>query len=117
MREPGHVAIMHFPNVDLTPGKRRPVLLITESPSAYPDWLVCMLSSQLNQYVPELDEIIEESASDFESSGLKVPSLIRTTRVAIVSSDTLIGSIGRISPQRLNRVRKNLVAWILGETQ
>lgn len=47
MRKPGQVAIVRFPQVDLTLGKPRPVLLVASVPGGYDDWLVCMISTQL----------------------------------------------------------------------
>ena len=55
MRQPGQIALLAFPNTDLSPGKRRPVLIITHVPGAYGDWLVCMLSTQLQQAIPTFD--------------------------------------------------------------
>jgi len=82
----------------------------------YLDWLICMISSQLHQYVDGFDEIIEESDEDFKQSGLKVTSVIRVGRLAVVSGDILVGAIGEISPGRLNRIRQTLAKWISGET-
>lgn len=110
--EPGQVAIMQFPDVDLSPGKPRPVLLLNELPGSYDDWLICMFSTQMRQKVPGFDEIVDRKADDFETSGLKVPSIIRVTRVAVVESEAFIGSIGRVSEERLSRIRRNLSAWI-----
>ncbi|MBC8263000.1 MAG: type II toxin-antitoxin system PemK/MazF family toxin [Anaerolineales bacterium] len=112
MKKPGQVALMSFPQVDLMPGKRRPVLLIAPVPGPYEDWLVCMFSTKLQQALPGFDEIINSNASDFHSSGLEVPSVIRVARLAVVSADMLIGTIGEISDERLHRIQKTLADWI-----
>lgn len=48
----------------------------------------------------------------FHSSGLKVPSMIRVARLAVVSVDMFIGLIGEISDERLRRIQKTLADWI-----
>ncbi|GAG22461.1 unnamed protein product, partial [marine sediment metagenome] len=89
MKKPGQVALMSFPQVDLALGKPRPVLLVAPVPGPYDDWLVCMFSTKLQQALRGFDEVIDSDASDFHSSGLKVPSVIRVARLAVVSADLL----------------------------
>lgn len=112
MKKPGQVALVSFPRVDLTPGKPRPVLLLARVPSPYDDWLVCMFSTRLHQEVQGFDEVIDADASDFEQSGLKTPSVIRVARLAVLSKDMLLGCIGAIGEERLNRIREKLANWI-----
>ena len=114
MRQPGHVALMRFPQVDLMRGKLRPVLLVARGPGPYDDWLVCMFSTKLHQALPGFDQVLDQDASDFQSSGLRVPSVIQVARLAVVSSDLLIGALGEISQERLHRVRTTLADWIQG---
>jgi len=111
----GEIALLRFPHADLETGKLRPVLLIAQVPGAYPDWLVAMVSSRLEQAIPGFDEVISEGDSDFPASGLKQASVIRTGRLAVVDTRLLMGEIGEISGERLNRVRRRIADWILGE--
>ena len=112
MREAGQVAIVQLPDVELVAGKRRPVLLLAEVPGPHGDWLVGMFSSQLQQAVPDFDEVIAPGDSDFESSGLHTASVIRPGRLAVVSGELLVGSIGAIGSERLGRMKRSLSAWI-----
>lgn len=114
MKKPGQVALVPFPRVDLTPGKPRPVLLLAAVPGPYDDWLVCMFSTRIRQYVEGFDELIAADASDYEQSGLKAPSVIRVGRLAVVADGMLLGSIGAIADKRLDRIRERLAAWIRG---
>jgi mRNA interferase MazF len=41
-----------------------------------------------------------------------VPSVIRVARLAVVSEEMLVGSIGEISDERLHRIQKRLADWI-----
>lgn len=114
MRRAGQIAIVRFPTVALNPGKPRPVSLLAPVPGPYDDWLVCMLSTQQQQTVVGFDEVIDPDAADFQSSGLKVASVIRLARLAVVPVDLLVGSIGEISPERLQRIQQKLARWIQG---
>lgn len=112
MKEPGQIALFRFPQADLSEGKLRPALLLNEVPGPYEDWLICMISSQVHQRIDGFDELIEEDDEDFARSGLKVTSVIRMGRLAVVEGAMLEGSIGTISPERMTRIRKRLAEWI-----
>jgi len=112
VRKAGQLAIVQFPTVALGEGKPRPVLLIAPLPGPYDDWLVNMLSTQLQQAVAGFDEMIDQTQNDFQTSGLKVASVIRIARLAVVPASMLVGSIGEISSERLQRIRQRLAGWI-----
>lgn len=114
MRRTGQIALLRFPETDLAPGKLRPVVLIAPTPGPYEDWLVCMMSTQVRQAVEGFDELIDQNAEDFHRSGLKVASVVRLSRLAVVSADSLVGAVGEISPQRMERIRQTLLGWIRG---
>jgi len=73
-----------------------------------------MISSNLDQEVPEFDEVMTPDDSDFKESGLKVPSLIRIGRIAVVDGGILLGRLGQINTQRLIRIRHKLSRWTEG---
>ena len=112
MKKAGQVVVFRFPQTDLEEGKLRPALLLGKLPGEYDDWLICMISSQIHQYIAGFDEIVKDSDEDFEQSGLKVASVIRVGRLAVVSGEVLLGAIGEISSKRLNRVKKHLSDWL-----
>jgi len=112
MKEAGQVVVFRFPQTDLEEGKLRPALLLGKLPGEYDDWLICMVSSQTRRHITGFDEIIQENDTDFGESGLKVTSIIRVGRLAVVSGDVLIGAIGQVSSERLNRVKQNLADWL-----
>lgn len=113
MVQEGKIVLFPFPNTDQTRGKLRPALVLCRCPSQYDDWLICMMSSQLAQYMVDLDEIVDEGDDDFDASGLKRTSLVRVTRLAVVSSSIFLGATGEISKPRLARIKQKLAAWIL----
>lgn len=113
MKEAGQIVLTPFPYTDLSGAKLRPVLMLRQASSQFDDWLVCMVSSQLRQIEVNLDEIILSSDTDFASSGLKVPSVFRLSRLAVLDSSLLVGSLGTISQERLCIIRHRLAAWII----
>lgn len=114
MRQAGQVAILRFPHADTAIGKPRPVVLIARAPGPYEDWLVCMISTQLQQAVERFDEVVDQDQPDFPGSGLKAPSVIRIARLAVVAADSLLGAVGEIGPERFQRIRHKIADWIQG---
>jgi len=112
MKQAGQVVIFKFPQTNLEYRKPRPALLVAQLPGDYDDWLISMISSQTNQYIEGLDEIIGPDSSDFTKSGLKVESVIRVARIAVVSGEILMGTIGEITSERLKKIRNKLSNWI-----
>jgi len=101
----GQIVLFKFPQTDQKTGKLRPILVFRELPGEFNDWLICMISSQLYHIIPKLDEVVRTEDSDFIDSGLKVPSVIRVSRLAVVNKNILIGQIGRIGVGRLTRIK------------
>ena len=112
MKTPGQIVLFQFSQTNLVLGKRRPALLLGKLPGPYGDWLICMISSQLDQYIHDFDEIVGENDPDFAFSGLKTPSVIRVGRLAVVSDSILLGAIGEIDAERLQRIKVNLANWL-----
>ena len=110
----GQIVLFKFLQTDQTVGKLRPALVLRRLPGQHNDWLICMVSSHLKQRVPDFDEIITPDDLDFKESGLKVPSLIRIGRLAVVEGDILVGKLGQIGAKRLLRIRQKLFRWIQG---
>ena len=113
MLKEGQIVLFKFPAADKTNAKMRPALVIKEIPGRYEDWLVCMISSQLAQQIAGFDEVIDSKAPDWEKSGLKIPSVIRIARLAVVHETILLGSIGEIEQSRLDRIKQQLAGWLL----
>jgi mRNA interferase MazF len=108
----GQTVLFKFPQTDQQEGKLRPALVIRRVPGQYDDWLVCMISSRLDQETTGFDEIVRPGDADYEKSGLKVGSLIRIGRLAVINKDILVGRIGEIDAARLLRIKRKLAEWL-----
>ncbi len=112
MLVPGKIVLFKFPFTDLSKPKLRPALLLSKLPGDYSDWLICMISSNLEQFIDNFDEIIFEKDSDFVTSGLKAESVFRIGRLAVMNHTLIEGSIGHISKTRLNKIKSKIAKWI-----
>ena len=77
------------------------------------DWLVCGVSTQLQQQVASFDEIIEPRDADFKISGLKAASVIRLGYLAVLPAKNFLGAIGAVSRERHQRLLRNLAEHLL----
>lgn len=112
MKQAGAVVLFRFPQTNLDVNKPRPALLLGKLHGKYPDWLVCMISSQTRHYQPNIDELVLVSDKDFKESGLHGESVIRVERLAVMEESSLLGEIGSIAPERLKRIKAHLVKWL-----
>lgn len=94
MRQVGAIVLLPFPFSDRSGSKLRPVLVLRRASARFDDWLVCMISSQLQQAERDLDEIIMPVDAEFSATGLKVASVIRLSRLAVVHDQPIAGSPG-----------------------
>lgn len=92
--------------------KYRPAIVLREMPLPYQDLLVCGISTQLNQIIPDFDEIISPADVDFASSGLHSESLIRLSFLGVVPQRLVRGTLGTISKKRHNRLLQKLVSYL-----
>jgi mRNA interferase MazF len=74
-----------------------------------------MISSQLDQLIPNFDEMISPEDSDFQQSGLKLPSVIRISRLAVAGKDIFIGKLGEVNSHRLRKIKQIISRWIQGD--
>jgi mRNA interferase MazF len=91
--------------------KARPVVCLRRMPP-FQDFLVCGISTQLQQAVAGFDEIITPTDADFSTSGLKAPSVIRLGFLAVLPRTDFIGRIGHISSARHRHLLTSLADYL-----
>nr|VFK24803.1 MAG: mRNA interferase MazF [Candidatus Kentron sp. LPFa]VFK35827.1 MAG: mRNA interferase MazF [Candidatus Kentron sp. LPFa] len=114
MIEEGRIVLFPFPRTDQATGKLRPALVLRRCPGPHDDWLICMISSQLRHEIPGMDTVLHQDDADFAQTGLKLPSVIRVTRLAVVASSMLQGAIESMPDPQLSRIRRSIADWISG---
>ena len=115
MKRAGQIALRPFPYTNLASNTTRPVLLLRKLNQKQDDWLVCMVSSQLRQLQPDLDWVLTPEDSEFSESGLKVLSVFRLCRIAVLDGSLLIGKLCAIPDARLRDLQQRLANWIVND--
>ena len=108
----GQIVLFAHPQTDQAAGKLRPALVLRGCPGPHDDWLICMISSQIRHELPGIDEVVRTTDTDFAQTGLKLTSVVRTTRLAVVAADLLQGTIGTLADERVSRIRERLADWM-----
>ena len=93
--------------------KLRPALLLKQLPG-HGDWLLCGISSQLHQFIPGFDLLIDTDNKDYKKSGLKKPGVVRLGFLSVIPTSAIAGSIGEISNDNVKGLLKNLSDYLIG---
>ena len=109
----GQIVLFRFPQTEFESGKLRPALVIGKLPGRFGDWLISMVSSRIHLQVAEFDDVVREGDADYSASGLKVASLVRVGRLAVVEEHMFLGAVGQIAPDRLQRIKSRLAEWLM----
>ena len=104
--KPGDVVLAQLRQADGMV-KTRPALVLGEMPP-FADFLLCGVSTQLRHEVAGFDEVMNPTHDNFNGSGLVAASLIRLGFLAVLPRREVLGSIGSISPERLQRMVQRL---------
>lgn len=107
----GDIALAPLPQADGRI-KPRPVVLLRRLPP-FGDYLVCGVSTQLQQHVAGFDEIIAPGDVEFSATGLKAASLFRLGFLAVLPQAALLGKIGTLSAMRRDRLLSNLCRYLI----
>ncbi len=105
-----NIVLIDFPQPD-GKSKVRPALILKRLPQ-FQDFLVCGISTQVHQIIKDFDVIIDERERFFANTGLHKTSIIRIFFLAVVSSDKISGSIGKI-PSSLHKKLLERLAMFL----
>jgi mRNA interferase MazF len=110
--KPGDIVLIRFPQADLQSGKLCPALVIAIAPGRHDDVLLALVSSRVHQAIPNFDEIINKSDTDYGATGLKVASVVRLSRLVTVADTIIDARLGSISDERLGRIKQHIAAWL-----
>ncbi len=110
MRE-GDIVLANLPQSDGS-FKLRPVLLLKQLPG-YNDFLVCGISTQVHQLIVEFDELLDINENNFIQTGLRQSSIIRLSFLAVMPTNKIPGSIGKIESSLHKSLLKRLATYLL----
>jgi mRNA interferase MazF len=112
MHAEGDIVLFRYPNTDGSRGKRRPAVLLKSLGNDFGDWLVCMVSTQVQQRIEGLEVVITIADPDFPATGLRAESLLRSSRLAVVNESIFELELGALAPERLRQVKDRLARWV-----
>ena len=97
--------------------KRRPVLILSKMPGIYNDFLVCTVSSQVQQFISGFDLLIDKKSDFFKDTGLLQSSVIRLGCLAVLPSTEIQGSIGYLKKPQFEILINNLSAHLINSAK
>lgn len=94
----GDIVLVPFPFTDLTRPKVRPAVVV--SPSSFnrtsPDVMLAAISSRIPPTPADTELIILQGSADFRITGLRVSSVIRTTKLITMQQTLISATLGRL---------------------
>lgn len=100
--------LIPLPQLGGGPPKLRPALFLSSLPGPYQSVLLCGISTQLHQQLPNWDELIQPGDADYPNSGLHRASVIRLSYLYAADPSEVAGAIGCIDQARVDRLRTRL---------
>ncbi|MGL6284626.1 MAG: type II toxin-antitoxin system PemK/MazF family toxin [Microcoleaceae cyanobacterium] len=91
----GDIVLVPFPFTDLTQTKLRPAIIIWAD-SQGNDVTLCFISSQEVENLSEGEFAIYPSDPEFKSTGLKVASKVRVTKVLTIERKLITRRLGKL---------------------
>ena len=110
--KPGDVVLIRLPTFSGGPMKLRPALVVALLPGPYQTILLCGISSQISNFLPNWDEFLDANDADFSTSGLHQPSIIRLSYLYAADPSELAGLLGNIDAARLDTLQTRLAHQI-----
>ena len=98
----GDIVLIPFPFTNLRGYKKRPALVLTVGNL---DVTVCFISTQLH-WEEDIDLILKPK----QDNGLKKKSLVKTSKIATIDKDLVIGKLGTIDVAKANELDRKLIA-------
>ena len=96
MPKKGSIVLIPFPFTDLSSHKVRPAVVVSHNLKGE-DVVVAFISSQKPKKKEPTDVAIERNSKGFESTGLKVDSVVRAAKIATLDRKIMLGTFGTVS--------------------
>lgn len=104
--EAGSIILVNFPFTDLLSSKVRPALALA---SFGEDVIILRIFSKVPDFLQPSWIRIDQHEADFQHTGLKKTSIIKTEKITVIHNSLIKKEIGRLSPARLTSIRKTLL--------
>ena len=105
MFKPGTIVLVNFPFTDLQSSKVRPALVITKKGD---DVIILGIFSKTIDELRESWIKVDAVGPDFQQTGLKKTSVIKTEKIAVIHQSLVRKELGSLSSELMEQVRKTL---------
>ena len=99
----GKVILIPFPFTDLSGHKVRPAVVLHNNIRG-DDCIVCFISSKQNERIGSFDIKVNANADN----GLKVNSVIKTSKIATLEKKIALGEIGTLDKNTIKEIDRKL---------
>lgn len=103
----GDVVLTQFPFTDLSGSALRPALIVSQGAIGQ-DVVLASISSVLRGSAIPTDQTVEVSHPEFKMTGLRVASVIRAHKLAVVERQIIVRRLGKIGQQLQAEVDKRI---------
>lgn len=104
----GDVVLIDFPFTDLSQTKLRPAVVLWVS-SISNDITLCAITSQNVNDLTIEEFLIKNSDSEFQSTGLRVSSKVKVTRVVTLNRSLIVRRLGRLGTQYIQELNTKII--------
>jgi len=111
----GEIVLVPFPFTDLSRQKARPAVVLSPRRfnERFPDVILAAISSKVPTRPSDLELVIQQSGSAFASTGLRVSSVIKATKLVTMEQSLIYTTLGRLTDRTLRELDER-VARALG---
>jgi mRNA interferase MazF len=104
----GDIILVQFPFTDLSQSKLRPAIILWIDPVGT-DVVVCAITSQNLNRLEEGEFLLDITDPDFPSTGLRVASKVRATRIATLDRQLVVRRLGKLSSRSIQTLNTALL--------
>jgi mRNA interferase MazF len=104
----GDIVLVPFPFTDLSQTKLRPAVILWADPTGN-DVTLCFISSQSFETLYQGEFRLDPSDDEFKSTGLKVASKVRVTRIVTIERSLISRRLGQLGNRHIQQMNSAII--------
>ncbi|WP_413173804.1 type II toxin-antitoxin system PemK/MazF family toxin [Anabaena azotica] len=104
----GDIVLVQFPFTDLSQTKLRPTVVIWSSDTGQ-DITLCFISSQATSNIYPDEFLLDPHDPEFASTGLKIVSKVRVTRVITLDRKLIVRKLGKLGDDQTKLLNTKII--------
>jgi mRNA interferase MazF len=105
----GDIVLVNFPFTDLSQTKLRPAIILWVD-QAGSDVVLCAITSQNTDRLKDGEFLISTEDPEFKSTGLRVRSKARVTRIVTLNRELVLRKLGRLGENYLESLNTKMMS-------